>query len=68
MSLTLVQESRRETGQGGTSGYAASKGGINAMTREWAIDLYHSDGVRVNCVVPAEVMTPLYEKVASEEK
>lgn len=50
-----------ETGQGGTSGYAASKGGLNALTREWALDLAR-DGVRVNCVVPAEVMTPLYEK------
>ncbi|MFL2480427.1 MAG: SDR family oxidoreductase [Verrucomicrobiales bacterium] len=48
------------TGQGGTSGYAASKGGINALTREWALDLAQY-GIRVNCVVPAEVMTPLYE-------
>ena len=50
-----------DTGQGGTSGYAASKGGLNALTREWALDLAkHS--VRVNAVIPAEVMTPLYEK------
>ena len=48
------------TGQGGNSGYAASKGGINALTREWALDLAQY-GIRVNCVVPAEVMTPLYE-------
>ena len=40
------------TGQGGTSGYAASKGGINALTREWALDLAQY-GIRVNCVVPA---------------
>ena len=50
-----------ETGQGGTSGYAASKGGINGLTREWALDLA-SDVIRVNCVIPAEVMTPLYER------
>ena len=25
-----------ETGQGGTSGYVASKGGLHALTREWA--------------------------------
>ena len=50
-----------ETGQGGTSGYAASKGGLNALTREWALDLA-GDGIRVNCVIPAEVMTPLYER------
>jgi L-fucose dehydrogenase len=50
-----------ETGQGGTSGYAASKGGMNALTREWALDLA-KDGIRVNSVIPAEVMTPLYER------
>tara|TARA_B100000212_G_scaffold309993_1_gene260767 strand:- start:32950 stop:33777 length:828 start_codon:yes stop_codon:yes gene_type:complete len=50
-----------ETGQGETSGYAASKGGLNALTREWALDLA-GDGIRVNCVIPAEVMTPLYER------
>lgn len=49
------------TGQGSTSGYAASKGGIQALTREWAASLLES-GVRVNEVVPAEVWTPLYEK------
>ena len=49
------------TGQGGTSGYAASKGGVNALTREWAVHLA-GYGIRVNCVVPAEVMTPLYER------
>ncbi|MEM6884231.1 MAG: SDR family oxidoreductase [Verrucomicrobiota bacterium] len=50
-----------DTGQGGTSGYAASNGGINALTREWAVDLLQY-GIRVNCVAPAEVLTPLYEK------
>ena len=49
------------TGQGGTSGYAASKGAILGLTREWAVDLL-GDGIRVNAVVPAEVMTPLYRR------
>lgn len=48
------------TGQGGTSGYAAAKGAINSLTREWALDLAQ-DGIRVNTVIPAEVWTPLYE-------
>src|SRR3984885_6011492 len=48
------------TGQGGTSGYASSKGAILALTREWAVELLPS-GIRVNAVVPAEVMTPLYQ-------
>ncbi|MCW6033558.1 SDR family oxidoreductase [Pantoea sp. JK] len=49
------------SGQGGTSGYCAAKGAILSLTREWAVSLRHS-GVRVNAVVPAEVMTPLYER------
>jgi NAD(P)-dependent dehydrogenase (short-subunit alcohol dehydrogenase family) len=49
------------TGQGATSGYAAAKGGINALTREWALALAPF-GVRANCVVPAECATPQYEK------
>lgn len=49
------------TGQGHTSGYAAAKGGMNALTREWAAALA-SDGVRVNCVVPAECDTPQYQR------
>ena len=54
-----------ETGQGGTSGYAASKGGINGMTREWAVDLAEH-GIRVNAVLPAETWTPLYERCLAE--
>ena len=50
-----------ETGQGGTSGYAAAKGAMNGLTREWALDLADR-GVRVNAVIPAEVMTPMYRR------
>jgi L-fucose dehydrogenase len=47
------------TGQGGTSGYAAAKGGLLGLTREWAVELLPF-GIRVNAVLPAEVMTPAY--------
>lgn len=47
------------TGQGGTSGYVSAKGAILALTREWAVELLRYE-IRVNAVVPAEVMTPLY--------
>jgi L-fucose dehydrogenase len=48
-----------ETGQGGTSAYAAANGGRNALTREWAVELakYH---IRVNAVIVAECWTPMY--------
>jgi L-fucose dehydrogenase len=49
------------TGQGGTSGYASAKGAILALTREWAAELLPY-GIRVNAIVPAEVMTPLYQQ------
>ena len=49
------------TGQGSTSGYAAAKGALNALTREWAIALAQ-DNVRVNCVTPAECITPQYQR------
>jgi L-fucose dehydrogenase len=47
------------TGQGSTSGYASSKGAIMALTREWAAELLPYN-IRVNTILPAEVMTPLY--------
>ena len=49
------------TGQGNTSGYAASKGAQLALTREWAAELLPYN-IRVNAVLPAEVMTPLYRR------
>lgn len=49
------------TGQGNTSAYAGAKGAQLAFTREWAVELLKY-GIRVNAIVPAEVMTPLYQK------
>nr|WP_223285474.1 SDR family NAD(P)-dependent oxidoreductase [Paenibacillus sp. PL91] len=40
--------------------YAASKGAVIAMTKSLALD-FAADGVRVNCVCPAGVLTPLLE-------
>lgn len=48
------------TGQGRTSGYAASKGGILGLTREWAVDLI-KEGIRVNAIIIAESWTPAYD-------
>lgn len=49
------------TGQGGTSPYAAAKGAQLALTREWAVELLKY-GIRVNSIVPAEVMTAMYRR------
>jgi L-fucose dehydrogenase len=60
-SIVNVSSKTAITGQGDTSGYCASKGAQLSLTREWAAALLN-DGVRVNAVIPAEVMTPLYER------
>lgn len=58
-AIVNIGSKTAETGQGGTSGYAASNGGRNALTREWAVELLpHS--IRVNAVIVAECMTPQY--------
>jgi len=48
------------TGQGGTSGYAASKGGVLGLTREWAVDLIKYN-IRSNAIIIAESWTPAYD-------
>ena len=60
-SIVNITSKTAETGQGGTSAYAASNGGRNALTREWAVELLKYE-IRVNAVVVAESYTPLYEK------
>jgi L-fucose dehydrogenase len=60
-SIVNITSKTAETGQGNTSAYAASNGGRNALTREWAVELAKYS-IRVNAVVVAECYTPLYEK------
>jgi len=59
-SIVNITSKTAETGQGNTSAYAASNGGRNALTREWAVELLKY-GIRVNAVVVAECYTPLYQ-------
>jgi L-fucose dehydrogenase len=60
-SIVNIGSKTAETGQGGTSAYAAANGGRNALTREWAVELIKY-GIRVNALIVAECWTPLYEK------
>lgn len=60
-AIVNISSKVAETGQGGTSGYAAANGGRNALTREWAVELLKY-GIRVNAVIVAECYTPLYDK------
>ncbi|MDA3642940.1 SDR family oxidoreductase [Saccharopolyspora indica] len=53
---------------GGTSAYAASKGGVSALVRALAVD-YAPHGIRVNAVVPGPTETPLmWAAVPAEER
>jgi NAD(P)-dependent dehydrogenase (short-subunit alcohol dehydrogenase family) len=60
-SIVNVSSKVSVTGQGHTSGYAAAKGGVNALTREWAAALA-VHGIRVNAIAPAECDTPKYRR------
>lgn len=58
-SIVNISSKTAETGQGNTSAYAASNGGRNALTREWAVELLKY-GIRVNAIIVAECWTPQY--------
>ncbi|MBD1429357.1 MULTISPECIES: SDR family oxidoreductase [Sphingobacterium] len=58
--IVNISSKTAETGQGGTSGYAASNGARNALTREWAVELLPY-GIRVNAIIVAECATPQYD-------
>jgi L-fucose dehydrogenase len=60
-AIVNISSKTAETGQGGTSAYAAANGGRNALTREWAVELLPF-GIRVNAVVVAECYTPMYQE------
>jgi len=59
-SILNISSKTSITGQGGTSGYAASNGGRNALTREWAVELLPYS-IRVNAIVVSECFTPQYK-------
>lgn len=60
-AIVNVSSKTALTGQGDTSAYVAAKAAQLGLTREWAA-AFLNDGVRVNAVLPAEVMTPLYAR------
>jgi L-fucose dehydrogenase len=59
-SIVNISSKVALTGQGNTSGYSSAKGAILSLTREWAAELLPFS-IRVNALIPSEVMTPLYQ-------
>jgi len=49
----------------GWSGYAASKGGINALTQQAAVE-YAPQGIRVNAIIPGTILTGMNEGILAE--
>jgi L-fucose dehydrogenase len=66
-AIVNITSKTAETGQGGTSAYAAANGGRNALTREWAVELLKYS-IRVNAIVVSESFTPMYESWVSQFK
>jgi len=56
-----------ETGNGGQTNYAASKGGTIAMTKSFAIEAATS-GIRFNAVTPGFIATEMTEVLSDEVK
>jgi L-fucose dehydrogenase len=65
-AIVNIVSKTAETGQGGTSAYAAANGGRNALTREWAVELLKY-GIRINGVVVSECWTPMYEWFVAQQ-
>lgn len=52
-------------GFNGWAGYAASKGGINALTQQAAVE-YAPYNIRINALAPGTIMTPMNERIFDE--
>jgi NAD(P)-dependent dehydrogenase (short-subunit alcohol dehydrogenase family) len=51
----------------GWAGYAASKGGINSLTQQAAVE-YAPKGIRVNAIVPGTILTEMNERIMQESR
>ena len=53
-------------GQNNAGAYSATKGGILAMTKGMSLD-FAKDGIRVNCICPGWIQTPLVDDWFSQQ-
>ena len=65
-SIVTVASVEGIEGTEGGSAYNASKGGVVLLTKNMAID-YGRRGVRVNCVCPGFIDTPMFRSVMGSE-
>jgi NAD(P)-dependent dehydrogenase (short-subunit alcohol dehydrogenase family) len=59
-SIVLISSVKGLVGSSATSLYSATKGALVALTKSLALELA-ADGLRINCIAPAFVNTPMFE-------
>jgi NAD(P)-dependent dehydrogenase (short-subunit alcohol dehydrogenase family) len=64
-SIVNLSSVQGHVGFVGWAAYAASKGGIDALTRQAAVE-YASRGIRINSVIPGTIRTEMNEKILEE--
>ncbi|MFD4637631.1 SDR family NAD(P)-dependent oxidoreductase [Lentzea sp. NPDC058436] len=65
-SVVLVSSVHAHFGIPGHGAYAASKGGLVALTRQLAVE--YAPDVRVNAVLPGPVLTAAWDRVSAEDR
>ena len=66
-SIVNISSIVGETGNGGQTNYAASKGGVIAMTKSFAIESA-SSGIRYNSITPGFIATEMTDVLSEEVK
>lgn len=61
-SIINTSSAQALRGFAGWAGYAATKGAIIALTQQAAVE-YAADRIRVNCIAPGTIMTPMNEEI-----
>lgn len=65
-AIVNVSSANALVGVKARAAYSAAKGGVNALTRQMAVD-YGPDNIRVNCVCPTTTDTPMTRNEADEQ-
>ena len=64
-SIVNLSSVQARVGLLGWAGYAASKGGIDALTRQAAVE-YAPMGIRVNAIAPGTIATEMNERIMAD--